>query len=212
MPDIIYQNQLDYLNKFANNNDPLLDEMEKYAMDNLVPILEKQAAFFLEQLIIIKNPSRVLEIGMAIGYSSIRIAKILPDSSEFFTIDKSKPNIAKAKSYFERAGVSKKINILEGDAIDILPSYNKFDFIFLDADKEDYLKLFEISANLLNDNGIIFVDNLLWHGYTAAEVIPDKVVNSTNYIREFNEMFMGLKQFKTTILPIGDGIGIAVKL
>lgn len=212
MPDIIYQNQLDYINQFISNNDALLDEMEQYAKENFVPILDKQSALLLEQLITIKNPARVLEIGMAIGYSSIRIAKILPESSSFHTVDKSKPNISKAKKYFERAGVAGKITILEGDAIDLLPGSGRYDFIFLDADKEDYMKLFEISLDLLEEKGIIFVDNLLWHGYTAAEEVPPKIVNSTNYIRKFNEMFMGLKGFKTSILTVGDGIGIAVKL
>jgi predicted O-methyltransferase YrrM len=212
VPDIINQNQLDYINKFICNNDSLLDEMEQYAKDNFVPILDKQSALLLEQLITIKNPARVLEIGMAIGYSSIRIAKILPETSRFVTVDKSKPNIAKAKNYFARAGVTSKITVLEGDAIDLLPESGKYDFIFLDADKEDYMKLFEISLDLLEEKGIIFVDNLLWHGYTAADTVPPKIVNSTNYIRKFNEMFMGLKGFKTSILTVGDGIGIAVKL
>jgi predicted O-methyltransferase YrrM len=88
----------------------------------------------------------------------------------------------------------------------------KYDFIFLDADKEDYLALFEMAMKLLKKNGVIFVDNLLWHGYAASKEVPEKYKTSTKYIRDFNKIFMNHPQLNTTLLPVGDGIGLGIKI
>ncbi len=87
----------------------------------------------------------------------------------------------------------------------------KYDFIFLDADKEDYKRLFDYSLVLLKKGGIIFIDNLLWHGYAASKRVPQNYKLSTKHIRDFNIVFTTQENLKTSILPIGDGIGIGVK-
>ena len=186
--------------------------MEKYAQEHNVPILSQQSAEFLEQLVIVKNPKRALELGTAIGYSSIRIARNLKGKSVIHTIEKSADNIITAKEYISKSGVAGKIKLLEGDALNIMPQLKKkYDLIFLDADKEDYKRLFDYSLVLLRRGGLLIVDNLLWHGYAASSRVPKQYKESTNHIREFNKLFMNQPNLKSTIIPVGDGLGIGVK-
>lgn len=213
MNEILKPEQSKYLNTFVKESDALLKEIESFAEEKSVPILYRESAEFLEQLITIRKPKRVLEIGTAIAYSSIRIARCLGKKSILHTIEKSKDNIKLAKKYIEKSGEGDKIKLLEGNALEIMPSLEKkYDFIFLDADKTDYITLFDYSLPLLKKNGIIFIDNLLWHGLAAAEHVPAAKVNATNIIREFNKMFTANKLLKTVILPIGDGVGIGIKI
>lgn len=212
MSNIIYPVQMRYLEGFRDEKNPLILEMEEYAMDNNVPILSWQSAELLEQLVKIIKPRRVLEIGMAIGYSTIRIARNLPRKSIVNTIEKSRENIEKAQDFISRSGQANKIEILEGDALKIMPRLDKkYDFIFLDADKQDYKRLFDYSVILLKRGSVIFIDNLLWHGYAAAKSIPSSHRVSTKHIRDFNKMFMYQRNLTTTVLPVGDGIGLGIK-
>ena len=213
MSNILYDDQVKYLTFLRNEPKSLIKEIEVYAAKNKVPILDWMSAEFLEQLITIINPKKVLEIGTAIGYSSIRIASKLRKKASLDTIEKSKNNIKLAKEYIRRAKLTSSINILEGDALEIMPGLDKkYDLIFLDADKEDYEKLFHYSLMLLKKGGVLFVDNLLWHGYAAAKSVPESHAKSTKIIREFNKMFMNSTELQSTILSIGDGIGLGVKL
>lgn len=210
---ILYAAQQKYLESLQTEQDPLYNEMEEFAKQNKIPILYRESAEFLEQIISIHRPKRVLEIGMAIGYSSIRIAKQLRSKGTVDTIELSKPNIEIAKKYIAQSGCEEKINIIEGDALKLMPEMkDKYDLIFIDADKEDYEKLFYYSLILLNKRGIIFVDNLLWHGNPASRNVPPKYKRSTEHIRKFNKLFISQKALKTTILPIGDGVGLGVKV
>jgi caffeoyl-CoA O-methyltransferase len=213
MNKIINEIQQKYLHTFRNKPDSLIEEMEKYAREHNVPIFSWQSAEFLEQLVQIKNPKRALELGTAIGYSTIRIARNLKGKSIIHTIEKSSDNIIAAKDFIAKSGVSGKIKLLEGDALNVMPQLKKkYDLIFLDADKEDYKRLFDYSLVLLRRGGLLIVDNLLWHGYAASGRIPNNYKESTKHIREFNKLFMSQPNLKTTILPVGDGLGIGVKI
>ncbi len=213
MSNILIPSQKKYLDIFQKENDPLILEMEIYAKQNKVPILSKDSAGFLEQLIRISNPKRVLELGTAIAYSSIRIARNLKRKQVVYTIEKSKDNIVIAKKNIKKSGLEDRINLIAGNALDVLPKLDKkFDFIFLDADKIDYKQLFDYSIILLKKSGVIFIDNLLWHGFAASPKIPDEQKSVTQIIREFNEMFTSHPKLRSTILPIGDGIGIGVRI
>ena len=212
MAEILFPPQEQYLLKFKKEEDPLILEMEEYAKEHNIPILSWQAASFMEQLIFISNPKRVLEIGTAIAYSTIRIAKNLKKKSVIHTIEKSEENAEKARENIQKAGLEEKINLFVGDALNLIPQLKKkYDFIFLDADKEDYKRLFDYSLVLLKKGGIIFIDNLLWHGYAASKRVPQNYKTSTKYIRDFNIIFNSQENLKTTILPVGDGIGIGIK-
>jgi predicted O-methyltransferase YrrM len=213
MDKILYPSQHQYLNQFKDQDDPLIKEMEKYADEHHIPILHWQSAAFMEILIRIIKPKRVLEIGTAIAYSSIRIARNLKKKGIVQTIEKSKDNIVLAKGYIKKSGVEEKIKILAGNAFEIMPELEKkYDFIFLDADKNEYSKLFELSIMLLKKGGVIMVDNLLWGGHVAAEKVPAKCKTSTEYIRNFNKEFVANSRLKASIIPVGDGLGIGVKI
>ena len=210
---IIIPAQKTYLDSFIKESDPLILEMEKFAQEHSVPILFRESAEFLEQLICLVNPKRVLELGTAIAYSSIRMARNLGKKGSLFTIEKSEDNIKLAKENIAKSGLEDKINLIEGNALDELPRFEKkFDFIFLDADKIDYKRLFDYSMILLKKGGVIFVDNLLWHGLAASSKVPADQKNAAKIIKEFNILFSSQPNLKTTILPIGDGIGLGVKI
>lgn len=212
MNKIISSVQSDYIKSFRKKPDGLIEEMEAYAKEHSVPILSWQSAEFIEQLVLIKNPKRVLELGMAIAYTSIRIARNLKGKSVIHTIEKSADNVTVAKEFISKSGVGTKIKILEGDAINIMPQLKKkYDLIFLDADKEDYKRLFDYSLVLLRRGGLLVVDNLLWHGYAASSRVPQNYKESTRHIREFNNLFMNQPNLTTSIIPLGDGLGIGVK-
>jgi predicted O-methyltransferase YrrM len=212
MNEILLPLQEQYLLKLRKESDPLILEMEEYAKEHNIPILSWQSIEFLEQLIRISGPKKVLEIGTAIAYSTIRIARNLKKKAVIHTIEKSEDNAEKAKENIQKSGFEEKINLFFGDALSIMPQLKKkYDFIFLDADKEDYKRLFDYSLVLLKKGGIIFIDNLLWHGYAASKRVPQNYKTSTKHIRDFNIVFTTQENLKTSILPIGDGIGVGVK-
>jgi len=213
MDKIILSTQMEYLSSFRKQTDSLIEEMEAFAKEHNVPILSWLSAEFLEQLVLLKNPKRVLELGTAIAYSAIRIARMLQGKSVIHTIEKSTDNISIAKDFIAKSGLANKIKLLEGDAVNIMPQLKKkYDIIFLDADKEDYKRLFDYSLVLLRRGGVLVVDNLLWHGYAASNRVPPNYKESTRHIREFNLLFMNQPNLKSSIIPVGDGLGIGVKV
>ncbi len=210
--NIIDENQISYLDNFRKLDNELILEMETFADEKQIPILDRHSAAFLELQIKITKPKKVLEIGTAIAYSSIRIARNLTNKAVLHTIEKSEDNIKLAEENISKSGLAEKIVLYKGDALNVMPNLSdKYDFIFLDADKEDYKRLFDYSLMLLKKKGILFVDNLLWHGYAAASRVPKKFKNSTRMIRDFNKDFMNQPNLQASILTIGDGIGLAVK-
>jgi caffeoyl-CoA O-methyltransferase len=212
MNGIILKTQAEYISSFRKKPDELITEIESYAKEHNIPILFWQSAEFIEQLVKIKNPRRVLELGTAIAYTTIRVAKLLKGKSVIHTIEKSADNISLAKNYISKSGVENKIKVLEGDAINVMPQLKKkYDLIFFDTDKEDYKRLFDYSLVLLRRGGIMVIDNLLWHGYAASTRVPEKYKESTNHIREFNKIFLTQPNLKTLIIPLGDGLGIGIK-
>lgn len=212
MDKILYPAQLEYLASLRPQPDELVKSMEEFAANNRVPVLDWKSIEFVEQLVMISRPERVLEIGTAIAYSSIRIARRLRKRSRLYTIEFSADNIKLAKENIRKADLQDKIRLVEGNALEVMPQFKKkFDLIFLDADKEDYLNLLDLSVPLLKKRGIIVVDNLLWHGFAADVTVPDKLKKSSEHIREFNKKFVSHPELYTSILPVGDGIGLGVK-
>ncbi|HSP88511.1 MAG TPA: O-methyltransferase [Ignavibacteriaceae bacterium] len=212
MSGILYPAQSKYLKQFKKDEDPLITEMEQFAAEHKVPILSPESISFLEQVVLMVNPKRVLEIGTAIAYSTIRIAKLLKKKGVIHTLEVSEENAALAKENIEKSGLQNKIDLKIGNALNVMPQLQKkYDLIFLDADKEDYKRLFDYSLILLKRGGVIFVDNLLWHGFAATTKVPKEYKTSTKHIREFNNVFMNQPSITSTILPIGDGIGLGIK-
>ena len=159
----------------------------------------------------IKQPKNILEIGTYTGYSTICLAEGLVKNGKIHTIDKNEELVEIQKKYFLRSKFNKNIEIHTGNALDIINGLNiNFDLIFLDADKENYATYFQIISKILNKNGILITDNVLWHG---------KVLNSkeshddvTKKIDQFNKALILNKKFQTFMLPVRDGLSIAIKL
>ncbi len=209
---ILHTNQVEYLKTNKRKVDKLLQEIERFSSRNSIPILHWNAAELMEQLILTQSPKNVLEIGTAVGYSAIRIAKCLEENSRLDTIEISIENITIAETNIKKSGLSNKIKVLRGDALKILPTLNShYDFIFLDSEKKDYKKLLDLSLVLLKPKGIILIDNLLWKGFVASKIVPEKYINTTDKLRKFNRYFLSEKKLISTILPVGDGIGFGIK-
>ena len=159
----------------------------------------------------IKQPKNILEIGTYTGYSTICLAEGLVKNGKIHTIDKNEELVEIQKKYFLRSKFNENIEIHTGNALDIINGLNiNFDLIFLDADKENYATYFQIISKILNKNGVLIIDNVLWHG---------KVLNSkeshddvTKKIDQFNKALILNKKFETFMLPVRDGLSIAIKL
>ena len=200
---------LDNLNKLEFND--LDNEMMEYASVNNVPIIQLEGLHFLRQVIMLKNCKRVLEIGTAIGYSSIQMAKlgVVVDTIE---INEESYNIALEN--IKKANLSDKISVYLADALEIdINILNKYDLIFIDAAKAQYINFFNKFKVLLNDNGVILTDNLLFHGL----VLEKENIESRNLrqlvkkIDNYNYWLMEQNEFDTTIYNIGDGIALSIK-
>jgi caffeoyl-CoA O-methyltransferase len=213
MPSIVEPRHLDYLDSLKAAPDALIREMENYAAERGVPILDRRAAELLETLVRAARPARLLEIGTAIGYSAVRMARAAEKDAVVETIELSEEMIAQAERNFERSGADERIRLHKGDAREILPALEgAFDLIFLDADKEDYEAYFDVAVEKLREGGTLVVDNLLWHGYAAPGAeIPERYRESTEHIRRFNRAFLDSPALDATILTVADGVGVGVK-
>ena len=169
-------------------------------------------AYFMQLLIKINNVKQILEIGTFTGYSALSMALAIDDG--FITcLDKNEKTSEVANNFFKKANVEKKINLIVGTAIDSLNNLineNKnFDLIFIDADKENYIKYYNLAFKLISSNGLILIDNVLWKGDVIDENKNDTM---TNIIRDFNTHIKNDDKIEKTILPIGDGVTICRKL
>jgi len=212
MNGIIYKSQIKYIDTFRKESVGIIKELEEYAKFNKVPIIHWQAGDFLEFMIQSESPKKVLEIGAAIGYSALRMARNLREDAELDTIEYSPVNANLTRENVTKAGYDKIINIYEGDARKVLLDINKkYDFVFLDCDKFCYTEVFQLVLPLINKGGIIFIDNLLLKGKVAVISKKNKKASSV-LIREFNSLFLSEKSLESSIYPIGDGIGIGRKI
>ena len=162
---------------------------------------------FLSLISKIKSPLYILEIGTYTGYGTLCLAEGLATGGKIFTIDRNEELLKIQNKYFEESGNRDRIVQLTGNAIDILDNLNQtFDLIFIDADKENYVKYFQLVSEKLNPNGIIISDNVLWSGKVAEEDNDDQ---ETNTLKKFNRILNEDKKFETVILPLRDGISIS---
>ena len=162
---------------------------------------------FLSLISKIKSPLHILEIGTYTGYGTLCLAEGLAADGKIFTIDRNEELLKIQNKYFEKSGNRNKIVQLTGNAIDILDNLNQtFDLIFIDADKENYIKYFQLVSEKLNPNGIIISDNVLWSGKVVE---GDNNDEETDTLKKFNRILNEDSRFETVILPIRDGISIS---
>ena len=206
---IIKREQAEYLDQLLPQSDPLLAEMEAYAAEHRVPIADREVAIFLEITARATGARKALEIGMAIGYSVVHLARGMGEEGLVVTIDPSDEMIQLASGYLERAGLMNRVRIERGKALDVMPNINEtFDLLFIDALKEEYSQYLDLGLPRLRAGGVVIVDNLLWGGRVAS----DDNEASTVALREFNPYFINHPQLKAEVLSVGDGLGYAVKL
>jgi predicted O-methyltransferase YrrM len=210
---IIQREQAEYLDQLIPQNDPLLREMEQYGGAHNVPSADREVALFVEITARAINARHCLEIGMAIGYTTIHLARAVGDDGEVVTIDPSDEMIEAAEGYLTRAGLRNRVRIERGKALDILPQMKEpFDLVFIDAVKEEYSDYLKLCLPRLRRGGVVIVDNLLWGGQVAGEIRSPDQESSTNALREFNKYFLNHPKLRGEVLPVGDGIGYAVKI
>jgi caffeoyl-CoA O-methyltransferase len=199
----------DYLYSLLPKRDPVLAEMEDYATKHNVPIVGPAVARVLQQLAMLIGARTVFELGSAIGYSTIWWARAVGEHGRVIYTDGDSKNAARARSYFDRAGVVKQITLHTGDALEFLSEQKQeFDIIFNDVDKEDYPRVLRLVPPRLRKGGLFITDNVLWSGRVAQKNPTEPL---TKVILEFNRQLSDSKDFFTTILPIRDGLAVAVK-
>ena len=190
-----------------------LQKIKKEAIENHIPIIMDETLQTIEKILKTKKPKRILEIGTAVGYSSICFSEFLADNGKIDTIERDLERVRKAKENIKNVEVEDKINIYEGDAIDILPTLNyKYDMVFIDAAKGKYPYFLKEALRMLSLNGIIFADNILYKGYVMSDYNKHKqrtaVRNLREYIKEVNEN----PNLETEILEVGDGLAVSRKI
>lgn len=199
----------DYLYSMLPKRDEVLAEMEDYATEHKIPIVGPAVARVLQQLAMMINARSVFELGSAIGYSTIWWAQAVGEKGRVIYTDGDSENAERARGYFARAGVSSRIKIHTGDALEFLSEQKEeFDIIFNDVDKEDYPRVLRLVAPRLRKGGLFITDNVLWSGRVADKKANDA---TTRAILEFNRKLYDAKEYYTTILPIRDGLAVAVK-
>ena len=189
-----------------------LEKIKQKAIEEHIPIIMDDTLEVIEKYLKENKPHKILEIGTAVGYSAICFTEILAEDGQIDTIERDSERVKEAKENIKKAEVENKINIYEGDAVEILPTLkNKYDVIFIDAAKGKYPFFLKEALRMLNTNGIIFADNILYKGYVMSDYNKHKqrtaVRNLREYIKEVNEN----PELETEILEVGDGLAISKK-
>jgi len=207
---ILRPEQEAYLERLLPRPDPLLREMEEHARRDGVPIADPEIGRLLSILARSLDARRILEIGTAIGYGSLCLARGAAEA-RVVTLEISPQRIAAARGYLERGGVAGRVEILEGAALDLLPRLEgPFDLVFIDAVKREYRRYLDLALPNLRVGGLILVDNLLWGGHVAAPP-EDEDDADADALRAFNGYLMMHPQLQAVVLPVGDGLGVATK-
>ncbi|KAB7708690.1 SAM-dependent methyltransferase [Bacillus aerolatus] len=210
MDNIIHR----YIESLIKDRPALLAEMEAFAQENGVPIMESAGIEAMLQIMRIQQPKRILEIGTAIGYSALRMAEALPDT-EITTIERDEERYQQALDYIGRSGSGSRVTVLFGDALEVVAEAEEqgpYDAIFIDAAKGQYTKFFESYSGFLTQNGTVYTDNVLFKGYVAGVPVESKrIVNLVKKIQSYNEWLMNHAGYDTAIIPVGDGLAISRK-
>ena len=199
-----------YINDFGLKLNPVQEEIIEYnktlgATKRMQ--VDPSQCYFLHLIIKVSNIKNVLEIGTFTGLSALSISLALPDDGKLIAIDKNEKTNKIALNFFKKAHQDHKIQTIVKPALETLPALNnkKFDMVFIDADKMNYKEYYEKSLRMLNQGGLIIIDNVLWHGEVVDEKNNDEF---TVYIREFNKFVSEDKRVEQIIIPLGDGMTI----
>ncbi|MBO5373602.1 MAG: O-methyltransferase [Lachnospiraceae bacterium] len=212
---IVDERLVTYINSLDSGNLAYLEQMEREALENYVPIIRKETQQFLKLLLAMKQPKRILEVGTAVGFSALLMAEYNPVPCEIVTIENYEKRIPIAKANFVKAKREEQITLLEGDAMEILPTIEEpFDFIFMDAAKGQYIHFFPEVMRLLKTHGTLVSDNVLQDGDIIESRFAVIRRNRTIHkrMREYLYTLTHHKELVTTVLPIGDGLTVSSKI
>ena len=190
----------------------LILEMEEYASLKNIPIIEKDSIAFIMKYIKKNNIKNILEIGSAIGYSTILMASVDRDVM-VTTIERDEARYMECLKNVKKCGFEKKINVVFQDALDVNLTGVKYDMIFIDAAKGQYIKFFEKFKYFLNDRGVIITDNLKFHGYVgkSKEIESKNLRGLAQKIEDYIEFLKNNQEFETNFYDVGDGLSVSVK-
>jgi len=209
MPGITEPAIDEYMLSLLPARDSVLQEMEAQAAKRDIPIVGPAVGPVLFQYARLINARKVFELGSAIGYSTIWWAQAVGENGRVIYTDGDSKNAERARGYFARAGVTNRITLHVGDALEFLSEQKEeFDIIFNDVDKDDYPRVLRLVAPRLRKGGLFITDNVLWSGRVAEKNPTDA---RTKAILEFNRKLSDAKEFYTTILPMRDGLAVALK-
>ncbi len=193
---------------------PLLEEIERRALADHVPIIRKETQSFLKVLLQIERPAKILELGTAVGFSALLMSACAPEGCHITTIENYAKRIPIARENFRRAGKEKDITLLEGDALELMRGLEgTFDFIFMDAAKAQYIHYLPEALRLLEEGGVLVTDNVLQDGDVLESRFAVERRNRTIHkrMREYLFQLKHDEQLLTSILPLGDGLAVSVK-
>ena len=212
---IVDERLVTYINSLDKGKIAVLDQIEREALESYVPIIRKDMQSFLKLLLTVQKPMRILEVGTAVGFSAILMAEYAPEGCQVVTIENYDKRIPIAKQNFERAGKSDQITLLEGDATEVLKTLEEpFDMIFMDAAKGQYINFMSDVLRLLKKDGVLVSDNVLQDGDIIESHFIVERRNRTIYkrMREYLYELTHRDDLVTSVLPVGDGITVSVKV
>jgi predicted O-methyltransferase YrrM len=214
MGDIVNDAVEKYIRDLLPKRDDLFYHMETYAKQNVVPIVEPEVGQLLYWLALTHNSKKILEIGTAIGYSTLWLAKaVLDKGGEITTVEINKPRYEAARQNFKEAGLEDKINLIFGDARELIFDLSgPYDFIFLDAAKGKYIEFLEKCIDMLSPGGLLIAEDVFMRGMVISGEI-DKRRNKTavNRLRDYLKTVMDHPRLETIVLPMGDGVALSYK-
>lgn len=213
MSNIVNELVQDYIRNTLKEKEGLLKELEDYAAEHKVPIVHKEVSEFLKVLLKVQKPKRVLEVGCAIGYSSILFASTIGDDAEIITVERNEKMIEKAKENIKLAGFEKNITILEGDAEEKLKEVEgEFDMIFIDAAKGQYQLFYDLVIDKLKVDGLLISDNILYQGMVAHDdFVVRRKITIVKRMRNYLDYICNCNYLNTSLIPIADGVALSYK-
>jgi len=201
----------EYLYKLLPERDAVINEIESYAAEHRIPIIGPAVARMLALFVQVSGAKKIFEMGSAIGYSTIWLARAAGPKGKVIYTDGNPENARRAKDYFRRAGVAKRIEVQVGNALELVKkSRGSFDLIFNDVDKHQYPDALHAATPKLKRGGLFITDNTLWSGKAARPALPDDV--NTLGVQEFNRLVYASKQLYPVLVPLRDGVTVCQKL
>lgn len=211
---IVDERMVTYIRSLEVPESPIIETIEQEALRDRVPIIRKEMQSFLKVLLMIKKPMQILEVGAAVGFSSILMSEYMPEGGHITTIENYDKRIPIARKNFERAGKEEQINLIEGDALEVMRGLeDPYDLIFMDAAKGQYIHYLPEVLRLLKPDGVLVSDNVLQEGDIIESRFAVERRNRTIHSR-MREYLYELKhnaELQTSILPLGDGVALSVK-